>query len=249
MSLQAQTLTMSPVNSAITPVITIASGKGGSGKTTTALALAALLARYSPPADRAFQCGDRTEYSAEPTVLLLDADAQHSASWAVENQIKAGYTPGFDLAQVGPNDVPMIARVDRLGYAWTIIDTAAAIADEAFRAALKVSDLTLMPIPPDPLDIDALVKALTGVVLPSRAAYRVLVTRVDPRRAQSGQDAIDTLESMNLKVMPFYVRELAAHKRSHMEGRPLTSLTGRDRVAAADYERVFKLLLEELDHA
>lgn len=216
------------------PIITVASGKGGSGKTTTALALAALLARVYPTKEDA------------PQVLLLDADAQHSASWAVENQIKAGNEPGFDISQVGADDAPLIGKVDQLGYPWVVIDTAAAIADKAFRAALEVSALTLMPIPPDPMDIDALIKALKGVVLPSGAEYRVLLTRVDPRRKAAGVDALAMLDGAGIKVLPCYVREFAAHKRSHLEGKPVTAFTGRDRTAAADYEAVFKALLEEV---
>lgn len=219
------------------PIITIASGKGGTGKTTTALALATLLAERFPQADP----------NADPDVMLLDADAQHSASWAVDQQQEAGHDLDFHVTQVSPSDAQMIAKVGLLGYRWVVIDTAAAIADRALLAALKVSDLTLMPIPPDAIDIDALIKALVEVVLPSRAEYWVVLTRIDLRRKAAAEDALEALRGRGLKVLDAWIRESAAHKRSHLEGKPITAFTGRDRLACTDYRKVLGLILQALE--
>lgn len=112
--------------------IAIADLKGGTGKTTTAIQMAALLSRRG-----------RT--------LLVDADAQGSAlSWSE----MAG---DFPCAVVGLPVRDLHKRLDRIaeGYEHVVIDTPPT--DVAVvRSALFAADTAIIPLSPSMLDLDRL---------------------------------------------------------------------------------------------
>ncbi|MCS7179680.1 MAG: ParA family protein, partial [Anaerolineae bacterium] len=107
-------------------VVAVVNGKGGVGKTTTAVNLAAILAERAP-------------------VLLVDADPQGSASWWAGR----GEMP-FDLAQ--ETDPALLLRLGRVkGYGAVVVDTPPALRSEGLEAVLRAADYAVLPTPPAPL--------------------------------------------------------------------------------------------------
>lgn len=115
------------------PIITIASQKGGSGKTTLATALA----------DALTQAGER--------VLLIDADPQRSAlMWSA-----AAATAVHVIAAAAPMLRRSALAALAASYTWTLIDCPPRMG-EATRAAIVAADLVLVPVRPTTADIQAL---------------------------------------------------------------------------------------------
>ncbi|GAA6756342.1 ParA family protein [Thermus thalpophilus] len=203
-------------------VVAVVNGKGGVGKTTTAVNLAAILAEKAP-------------------VLLVDADPQGSASWWAGR----GEMP-FDLAQ--ETDPTLLARLRQVrGYGLVVVDTPPALRSEALQAVLKAADFALLPTPPAPLDLEALVETVRQAVRPLRVAHRVLLTRVDPRSLGEALEAQTALMEAGVPAFHAFVRAYKAHERAALEGKPITRWRGPNaREAEADYRRVAEELLREL---
>ena len=130
--------------------VTVASYKGGVGKTTTAVHIAAYLQRLAP-------------------TLLIDGDPNRSATaWA-----KRGKMP---FAIVDEAEGPFQAR----NYEHVVIDTEARPGRAALEALAKGCDLLVIPAVPSTLDTDALVLTVAEVHQFAPDRYKVLLTKVPP---------------------------------------------------------------------
>ena len=111
-------------------IISITALKGGVGKTTTSIHLAAYLQQNAP-------------------TLLIDADRNRSAlHWSREDKL-----PFFVASQAGATS--LISR-----YPHIVVDTRARPEPEEFRDLAEGSDLLVIPTTPNHLDLDATFKAV-----------------------------------------------------------------------------------------
>lgn len=196
-------------------VLAILNGKGGVGKTTTAINLAATLAE---------QC----------RVLLVDADPQGSATWWVERN---GKITGFDLTQeTNPLLLKDLRQVE--DYDMVVVDTPPALDSEALAAVLPGADYVVLPTPPAPMDLAALIETVRSAVMPVNVPHRVLLTKVDPRSLAEALEAQNTLMELGIPACHAFIRAYKAHERAALEGVTIAQWRGKNaREAEADYRR------------
>lgn len=198
-------------------IVVVMNGKGGVGKTTSSINLAA-----------AFSTDDSR-------VLLLDADPQGSATWWSKRS-ESGL--GFDVQTI--ETASQLDRVPKIGdYGVVVVDTPPALASDALSAAIAVADYLVLPTPPAPLDLAALIETVRATVIPAGVSYRVLLTRVDPRSLRETMEAQNTLLDLGIPAFHAFVRAYKAHERAALEGMSILQWKGKlAREAQADYRRV-----------
>jgi chromosome partitioning protein len=190
-------------------VITVASFKGGVGKSTTAIHLAAYLQAKAP-------------------VLLVDGDPNRSVSeWA-----RAGKLP---FKVVDERQAALHAR----SFDHIVIDTKARPDEEDLRALALGCHLLVIPCTPDPLSLRALGLTVTALKSIGADRYRVLLTVVPPRPSRDGDDARETIDQMGLPVFAAAIPRLVAFQRAVLEGVTVAGLKDpRGQQAWEEYLRV-----------
>lgn len=196
-------------------VLVVLNGKGGVGKTTTAVNLAATLAEQG-------------------RVLLVDADPQGSASWWVERSEGA---IGFDVKQE-TNPSYLANLRDLQDYDMVVVDTPPALNSQALAAVVPAADYVVLPTPPAPMDLAALIETVRTAVLPAKVPHRVLLTKVDPRSLAEALEAQNTLMELGIPACNAFIRAYKAHERAALDGMTIAQWRGKNaREAEADYRR------------
>jgi chromosome partitioning protein len=170
--------------------------KGGAGKTTLAIHLAAEAAAH----------GLRT--------LLLDLDPQASAArWA--DRRKPGAID-VDVTVESPRLDAALLQAEREGYDLVVLDTAPH-ADQAALRVARLADLVLIPVRPSILDLDAMGASLDLCALARRPA--VVVLNAAPIRSRVVQEAAEAVAKLGGEVLPLVIRERVALRHSLVDGR------------------------------
>ena len=203
-------------------ILAIANGKGGVGKTTTSVNLAAILAMKMK------------------TLLVDTDDPQWSASWWSER----GDMP-FDLAQESdPNLLNKLRSVK--DYDLVVVDTPPSRKSEALKAVIDKVDYVVMPTKPASLDIQALIHTVKTLVSPAQVTHRVLLTIVDPRSLGDALDAQSSLMEAGIPVFSSFIRAYKVYERIPDDGVSIIQAKGKNAgVAASDYKKLADELLRE----
>ncbi len=197
-------------------IIAIVNGKGGVGKTTTAINLAATFAE-------------------EKKVLLVDADIQASASWWYSRSQKG---MGFDLSQ--ETDAQLLADLRKIkGYDLVVVDTPPALHSQALLTTVAIADYLVLPTPPAPMDLAVLIDTVRETVAPTKIPHRVLLTKVDTRSLKEALEAQNTLMQLGIPACNAFIRTYKAHERAALEGMAISQWRGKNaKEANSDYRRV-----------
>ncbi len=176
-------------------IITVASYKGGVGKTTTAVHLAAYLQQKAP-------------------TLLIDGDQNRSASgWA-----RNGNLP-FRVV-----DERQAARFSR-DFEHVVIDTEAKPHQEDLEALVGGGDLLVIPTTPDALSLDALNLTIGALKDLGAERYRVLLAIVPPAPSRDGEEARTALLGQDVPLFTAEVPRLVAFSKAALEGVVVSSVS------------------------
>ena len=184
-------------------VVVVTNQKGGAGKTTTTMNLAAILAEQS-------------------RVLVVDVDPQQSTtSWATA----AGDRLPFDFAD--ETDPAHLLRLRTLPYDTILIDTPGNLTDSGILcAALDVADFAIVPTEPEALCIEPMVRTIRTLIEPRGILFRVLLSKVDFRIPGQWANARDLLEQLELPMFDGVIRRYKIHADAPIDGSVVTQYTG-----------------------
>jgi chromosome partitioning protein len=189
-------------------IITVTSYKGGVGKTTTAIHLAAYLQRLAP-------------------TLLVDGDAIRSATkWS-----QRGENAGLPFKVV--THAQMVSHIR--DYRHIIIDTEGNPTDDDFKDLAANCDLLVIPAVPESVATDGLTHTLAKLRALGNQRYRVLLTMVPPRPRTEGQQLREMLTGQNIPVFGAEIPRLAAFEKAAAEGVPVYAVKD-DRNASRAWE-------------
>ena len=192
-------------------ILTVASFKGGVGKTTTAVHLAAFLQQRAG-------------------TLLIDGDPNRSATaWS-----RRGSLP-FRVI-----DERQAARFAR-DFEHVVIDTEARPGEEDLRALADGCDLLVIPSTPDALSLDALMLTIDALTRIGSSRYRILLTVVPPRPSRDGDEARGTLSEGGLPLFAGSIRRFVAFQKAALAGVPVNAVDDpRAEQAWEDYVAIGK---------
>ena len=195
-------------------IITVASYKGGVGKTTTAVHLAAYLQQKAP-------------------TLLIDGDQNRSASgWASDGDLP------FRVV-----DERQAARFSR-DFEHIVIDTEARPGQEDLEALVGGGDLLVIPTTPDALSLDALMQTVTALRKLEAERYQVLLTIVPPAPSRDGEEARASLVEQGVPLFAAAVPRLHAFQTAALGGMLVSKVNDKRARRAWDaYELVGKEIL------
>lgn len=195
-------------------IITVASFKGGVGKTTTAIHLAAFLQGYAE-------------------TLLIDADPNRSAlGWASRGELPFTVV---DEWQAGEQLRP---------YGHVVIDTQARPTSDDLSALANSCDLLVLPTTPDILALDALVLTIEHLQQIQAPSYRILLTEIPPKPSKAGDEVRTLLLEAKLPIFQTGIRRLAAFQKAALAGLPVYAVKDpRAELGWQDYEAVGQEIL------
>ena len=205
-------------------VIAVINQKGGVGKTTLALNLAAGLGRRARTA-------------------VADADPQRSISqWIATGENDSalpvathiGVDPGAELARL------------KLNNRYVVVDCPPSVQGVVIEAVLASADLVLIPVLPSPLDLWA---SLEMVELVQQAQQKnrtlqayLILNQVETRNALS-RSMQQAVAELGVPLLQACLERRAAYRSAAVEGVSVYDMGSRGALAVRDIEAVIKEIL------
>lgn len=190
-------------------IITVASFKGGVGKTTTAVHLAVY-------------------FQSKGETLLIDGDPNRSATgWAKRGALPFKVIDERQAAKYAKN------------FTHIVIDTRARPEQEDLEALAEGCDLLILPTTPDALALDALMQTVDQLKSLGAEKYRILITRIPAKPRRDGEEAREELSEEGLPQFKGGIREAVAFQKAALAGVPVNAVKDpRAKSAWRDYQGI-----------
>jgi chromosome partitioning protein len=206
------------------PVIALVGNKGGAGKTTLSVNLAAGLARYAETA-------------------IVDADPQGSSVHWYANSTDERVTPVYQ------SESELLYQINGLKnqYPYIIADCPPSVHAPQTDAILKMADVALVPVQPSPIDLWATVhieQAVTEAKRINPTLRALLVVNQMELRSTLSKLIRDALSEIAVPVANTAVRKRAVYKASALEGRTVFDMGKRGEEAARELDQLIKEVIQ-----
>ena len=195
-------------------VITVASYKGGVGKSTTAIHLAAYLQKKSP-------------------TVLIDGDPNRSVcGWAINGNLP------FEVIHL--HQATKLAR----NYEHAVIDTSARLEPEEIKELVEGCDLLVIPSTPDALSLQALLMTTSEIENIGEGKYRILLTIIPPKPNRAGEEMRRELQGRQIPLFTTGIRRFICYQKAALAGTPVYDAKDRRAQEAwQDYLKLGKEIL------
>jgi chromosome partitioning protein len=175
-------------------IVSICSFKGGVGKTTTAVHVAAVLNKRAK-------------------TLLVDGDLNGSAlAWNERGNLRFPVIAESELNEA-----------EAAEYKHIIVDTAARPQPEELKEVCAASDIVIIPSQPDALSIDALIKLVDSLKTINAKNYKVLFTLVQPN-SHHAEEAKLFLAEENVPYFHTHITRRVVCTRAALQGTTVEKL-------------------------
>lgn len=169
-------------------VISVASYKGGVGKTTTSIHLAAYFQQLGP-------------------TLLLDGDLNRSSlRWAEPGKLPFKVVDHRQAAM-------HISRYEHI-----IVDTQARPDEQDMKVLTGSCDLLILPCTPDAISLQVLDDTVQGLKKIGAQNFRILLTIIPPRPNRDGEEAHQYIVNAGLPIFAGGIRRLVSFQRAALVG-------------------------------
>lgn len=202
------------------PVIAVVGNKGGAGKTTLSVNLAAGLSRQAE-------------------IAVMDADPQGSSlQWREIADMQGSISVFAADENLQAQSTELTSR-----FRYVVIDCPPSVHSTQTIAALEIADLALIPVQPSPVDLWATVhiERAIGTARETNPSLRsLLVINQLETRTTLSRVVREALTEISLPVAKTALRRRAVYRNSALEGKSVFEMGARGAAAAEELEQLIE---------